>query len=59
MELKNLLTGQRAEAVVTDRGPYVKGRDVGLSYGLARKLSLVEKGVGRLVMRILARNQDR
>lgn len=53
VELENQETGERARAVVTDRGPYVTGRDVDLSYGLAQKLSLVEKGVGSLVMRIL------
>ncbi|MBW2306879.1 MAG: septal ring lytic transglycosylase RlpA family protein [Deltaproteobacteria bacterium] len=53
VELENPITGQRAKAVITDRGPYVAGRDVDISYGLARKLSLVEKGVGSLVMRVL------
>ena len=53
VELKNTKTGEMVQAVVTDRGPYVEGRDVDLSYGLARKLSLVEQGVGNLVMRIL------
>ena len=53
VELKNPETGQRARAVVTDRGPYVAGRHVDLSYGLAQKLSLVKKGIGKLVMRIL------
>jgi rare lipoprotein A len=50
--LENPETGQKAAAVVTDRGPFVKGRDVDLSYGLAKRLSLVEKGVGRLNMKI-------
>ncbi len=53
VELKNTHTGEMVRAVVTDRGPYVEGRDVDLSYGLAQKLSLVEQGVGSLVMRIL------
>jgi len=53
VELQNPETGEKVQAVVTDRGPYVAGRDVDLSYGLARKLSLVDQGVGRLVMRIL------
>ena len=53
VELKNTKTGEMVQAVVTDRGPYVDGRDVDLSYGLAKKLSLVEQGVGSLVMRIL------
>ncbi len=53
VELENPETRERVRAVVTDRGPFVKGRDVDLSYGLAEKLSLVEKGVGPLVMRII------
>lgn len=53
VELENPLTGVRVRAVVADRGPYVEGRDVDLSYGLAQRLSLVEKGVGPLVMHVL------
>ena len=53
VELENVETGERVNATVTDRGPFVKGRDVDLSYGLARKLSLVDQGIGRLKMRIL------
>ncbi|AGF76951.1 rare lipoprotein A [Desulfocapsa sulfexigens DSM 10523] len=53
VELKNTETGEKVRAVVTDRGPYIDGRDVDLSYGLAKKLSLVEQGVGSLVMRVL------
>ncbi|MBU0944313.1 MAG: septal ring lytic transglycosylase RlpA family protein [Proteobacteria bacterium] len=53
VELKNKDTGQTVQAVVTDRGPYIEGRDVDLSYGLAKKLSLLNQGVGSLVMRIL------
>lgn len=53
VELQNPRTGQKTTAVVTDRGPYIDGRDVDLSYGLARKLSLVEPGVDKLVMKIL------
>ena len=53
VELKNTSTGEMVKAIVTDRGPYVEGRDVDLSYGLAQKLSLLEKGVGNLTMRVL------
>ncbi len=53
VELNNPLTGESTKAVVTDRGPYIEGRDVDLSYGLARKLSLLEGGIGTLVMKIL------
>lgn len=54
VELSNPETGQKVQAVVTDRGPFIEGRDVDLSYGLARRLNMVEKGVGQLLMRVLA-----
>lgn len=53
VELRDPNTGVKVRAVVADRGPYVQGRDVDLSYGLARRLALVDRGVGRLRMRIL------
>ena len=53
VELKNPETGQVEKATVTDRGPYIAGRDVDLSYGLAERLSLLKKGVGKLVMKII------
>lgn len=53
VELKNPRTGQTASAVVTDRGPFIEGRDIDLSYGLASKLSLVDAGVDTLMMEIL------
>ncbi len=53
VELTNPDTGQVVRAVVTDRGPFVEGRDVDLSYGIAKKLSMVDKGVGKIIMDIL------
>ncbi len=53
VELENPGTGQMVKATVTDRGPFVAGRDVDLSYGLAKKLSVVEKGVSKLLMRVI------
>lgn len=53
VELKNPRTGQTASAVIADRGPYIEGRDIDLSYGLASKLSMVEAGVDSIVMTIL------
>ncbi len=53
VELTNPDTGQIVRAVVTDRGPFIDGRDVDLSYGIAKKLNMVEKGVGKVIMEIL------
>jgi rare lipoprotein A len=53
VELNNPRTGQTITAVVTDRGPYVAGRDVDLSYAVAQKLSMVQNGVDTLIMKVL------
>ncbi len=53
VELRDPASGVKVRAVVADRGPYVQGRDVDLSYGLAKRLALLDRGVGRLRMRIL------
>jgi LysM repeat protein len=53
VELENKETGVKVKAVVTDRGPFIEGRDVDLSYGLARMLSIDKKGVGKLIMRVI------
>lgn len=51
--LENPETGEQAVATVTDRGPYVEGRDIDLSYKLAQRLSLEKQGVGSLIMQVL------
>lgn len=53
VELRNPRTGVTVEARVDDRGPYVAGREVDLSWRLARDLELLEAGVGELEMRVL------
>jgi rare lipoprotein A len=53
VRLTNARTGVRVVARINDRGPFITGRDVDLSYGLARKLGMVNQGVGKLTMEIL------
>jgi len=53
VRLTNPKNGSRVVAKVNDRGPFISGRDVDLSYGLAQKLELVAQGVGKLKMEIL------
>jgi|GEM_PF-1509972 len=48
VRLTNPKNGQTVQATVTDRGPYVAHRDVDVSYGVARKLGMVQAGVARL-----------
>jgi rare lipoprotein A len=33
---------------INDRGPYIQGRDIDLSYGAARQLGMVPDGLARV-----------
>ena len=35
---------------VNDRGPFIRGRDLDLSYGAAKKIGIIKKGVARVKM---------
>ena len=48
VRLVNHDNGMSAEGVVNDRGPYIKGRDVDVSYAMAKQLGFVKKGVMKL-----------
>jgi rare lipoprotein A len=50
VRLVNLNNGKSAEGVVNDRGPYIKGRDVDVSYAIAKQLGFVKKGIINLTM---------
>ncbi|MBI5584853.1 MAG: septal ring lytic transglycosylase RlpA family protein [Deltaproteobacteria bacterium] len=53
VRLTNPANGKTLVGKVNDRGPFIPGRDVDLSYGLARQLGMAAKGVGSLIMEIL------
>lgn len=48
VRLVNPDNGKVAEGVVNDRGPYIKNRDVDVSYAMAKQLGFVKKGVTKL-----------
>ena len=48
VRLVNFDNGKSAEGIVNDRGPYIKGRDVDISYALAKQLGFIKKGVVNL-----------
>ncbi len=43
-------TGRKVVVRINDRGPYVKGRIIDLSYAAAKKLGLVRRGVGEVIV---------
>ena len=50
LTLTNPQNGSTVQVQVTDRGPYVSGRGLDLSYNAARKLGVVERGVSKVLM---------
>uniref|UniRef100_A0A7V6A3B9 Probable endolytic peptidoglycan transglycosylase RlpA n=1 Tax=Desulfobacca acetoxidans TaxID=60893 RepID=A0A7V6A3B9_9BACT len=50
LTLTNPATGAAVKVQVTDRGPYVSGRSLDLSYSAARKLGVVQNGVSKVWM---------
>lgn len=39
--------------IVNDRGPFIRGRSLDLSYGAAEKIGIVKKGVGRVKIELV------
>lgn len=46
-------SGKSVVVTVTDRGPYVKGRSIDLSYGAAKVLGIIDRGVGKVKYQVL------
>lgn len=56
LRVTNPDTGRSTDVIVNDRGPFIRGRDLDLSYGAAKKIGLEEKGVGRVKIEYLGRD---
>lgn len=52
------VTGKSVEVRINDRGPFVKGRDIDLSYGAAAKIGLVQDGVGKVKVTVIKWGTD-
>jgi rare lipoprotein A len=53
VRVTNLENGRSVRVRINDRGPFVDGRIIDLSYGAAKKLGMVEAGVVRVRLEIL------
>lgn len=52
-EVTNLNTGNKIIVRINDRGPFVKGRIIDLSYVAAKKLGIASHGTGRVSVRTI------
>ena len=53
LDVKNLKTGQSVRVRVNDRGPYIGGRVLDLSYAAAQEIGLIEPGSGEVMMTVV------
>jgi rare lipoprotein A len=53
IRVTNPATGQSKVVRINDRGPYIEGRELDLSYQTARELGLVKRGVAKVRIELL------
>jgi rare lipoprotein A len=53
LRVTNEKTGKSVVVRVNDRGPFIPGRELDLSYSAAETLGMVEQGVGKVQMTVL------
>ena len=53
VKVTNLETGRAVVVRINDRGPFLKGRIIDLSWGAARRLGMVEEGVVTVGLQLL------
>lgn len=56
LRVTNTANGKSVECIVNDRGPFVKGRDIDLSYAAARKIDLIGSGTAPVAIEIQGRD---
>lgn len=54
----NLANGKTVRCIVNDRGPFVSGRDLDLSYAAAKEIGLIGSGTGRVRIANLGRDSS-
>jgi rare lipoprotein A len=56
LRVTNPDTDESVVVLVNDRGPFIHGRDLDLSYGAAKEIGFVEKGVGKVKIEYVGRD---
>ena len=54
VRVTNLDNGQQTEVRITDRGPFVEGRIIDLSFAAARSVDMVGAGIARVRLELLS-----
>lgn len=56
LKVINASNGKSVSVVVNDRGPFIPGRDIDLSYAAAKEIGLIGPGTGRVKIEYLGRD---
>jgi len=59
LKITNLANKRSVRVRVNDRGPFYSSRDIDLSYGAAKKLGIVKKGIGRIKIEVLSSGRNK
>ncbi|KAA0258594.1 septal ring lytic transglycosylase RlpA family protein [Deferribacter autotrophicus] len=58
VHVKNLENGKEVTVRINDRGPFVSGRIIDLSYAAAKKIGIVGKGTAKVKITLLSESPD-
>ena len=53
VEVTNLKNGRKVRVRINDRGPFIKGRIIDLSYAAAKQIGMLSRGVARVKIQAL------
>ena len=54
VKVTNLRNGRKTVVRINDRGPWVRGREIDLSYAAARDLGMLETGLEKVHIEVLS-----
>lgn len=57
VQVKKVSTGKTVTVRINDRGPFIKGRIIDLSYAAARDLAMIGEGTAKVILTILKAQQ--
>jgi len=58
LKVTNIDNNRSAECVVNDRGPFVEGRDIDLSYAVAKEIGVIGPGISRVMIETNGRDDS-
>ena len=59
LKVTNLRNKRSVKVRINDRGPFYNTRNIDLSYGAAKKLGMIHKGVGKVKIEVLSSNSKK